>query len=51
MRIWIYSGDVDANVPITGTIKWLHKLKAEQELSEVEEWRPWFVVGERNGEL
>jgi len=27
LRIWIYSGDVDANVPITGTLKWLHKLK------------------------
>ena len=22
-RIWVYSGDVDADVPITGTINWL----------------------------
>lgn len=26
-RIWVYSGDVDADVPITGTIKWLHELR------------------------
>ncbi len=23
LRIWVYSGDVDADVPIPGTIHWL----------------------------
>lgn len=23
IRIWIYSGDVDADVPITGTLTWV----------------------------
>lgn len=23
LRIWVYSGDVDADVPITGTLAWL----------------------------
>jgi serine carboxypeptidase-like clade 2 len=27
LRVWVYSGDVDANVPITGTISWVMKLR------------------------
>ena len=27
LKIWIFSGDVDADVPIPGTIKWLMRLK------------------------
>ena len=23
LRVWVYSGDVDADVPITGTLQWL----------------------------
>ena len=23
LRLWVYSGDVDADVPITGTLVWL----------------------------
>jgi hypothetical protein len=27
LRIWIYSGDVDANLPITGTVNWIVRLR------------------------
>eukprot|EP01111_Echinosteliopsis_oligospora_P005467 TRINITY_DN1881_c0_g1_i1.p1 TRINITY_DN1881_c0_g1~~TRINITY_DN1881_c0_g1_i1.p1 ORF type:complete len:459 (-),score=135.72 TRINITY_DN1881_c0_g1_i1:75-1451(-) len=37
IRILVYSGDVDAIVPITGTRIWLSKLN----LKETAGWRPW----------
>lgn len=27
IKVMIYSGDVDANVPITGTVRWINLLK------------------------
>lgn len=27
LKIWVFSGDVDADVPITGTIRWLEKAR------------------------
>lgn len=27
LRVWVYSGDLDANVPITGTLSWVMKLR------------------------
>ena len=27
LRVWIYSGDIDANVPIIGTLKWINKMR------------------------
>ena len=27
LRIWVYSGDVDANLPITGTVNWIVRLR------------------------
>lgn len=38
-RLWVYSGDIDANVPITGTIRWLSRLREEFELPVMEPWR------------
>ena len=32
IRTWIYSGDVDADVPITGTLNWLQKFREEFKL-------------------
>jgi hypothetical protein len=29
IRIWVYSGDADANVPISGTLDWITKLKED----------------------
>lgn len=45
LRIWVYSGDVDADVPITGTLMWLNKLREEQGLPIIEPWREWWVPG------
>ncbi len=39
LRIWIYSGDVDANVPITGTLRWLDLLREEAGLPVLDPWR------------
>ena len=32
LRIWVYSGDVDADVPITGTISWILRFREEHGL-------------------
>lgn len=32
LRVWVYSGDVDADVPITGTLAWLNQFREEQGL-------------------
>ena len=29
LRVWVYSGDVDADVPTPGTIHWLEKLRED----------------------
>jgi len=41
-RIWIYSGDTDAAVPITGTKDWIAKLKLESNLNDIFPWTAWF---------
>jgi serine carboxypeptidase-like clade 2 len=32
IRIWVVSGDHDADVPITGTLKWLTRLREQANL-------------------
>ncbi len=29
LRIWVYSGDVDNSVPITGTMIWITRMRDE----------------------
>ncbi|KAE9616258.1 putative carboxypeptidase D [Lupinus albus] len=45
LRVWIFSGDVDAIVPITATKYSLN----EMNLSTKTPWHPWFVDGEVGG--
>ena len=45
IRTWVYSGDVDADVPITGTIRWLQLFREEQGIPIMEPWREWWVPG------
>lgn len=45
LRVWVYSGDIDADVPITGTLKWLSRLREEQGLPIQDEWREWWIKG------
>lgn len=44
-RLWVYSGDVDANVPITGTITWVQRLREQFSLPVLEPWREWWLPG------
>lgn len=45
LKVWFYSGDTDAAVPFTGTVKWLPKLHLKIE----EAYKPWFVKGQVAG--
>ena len=45
LRIWIYSGDIDGNVPTLGTLKWITLLKDIEGIPVVEPWREWWVPG------
>lgn len=45
LKIWVFSGDVDADVPITGTVRWLEKLRDEFSLPVMEPWREWWIPG------
>ena len=45
LRVWVYSGDVDADVPITGTLAWMEMFRQEQELPVLEPWREWWTKG------
>ncbi|KAJ7520944.1 hypothetical protein O6H91_19G031300 [Diphasiastrum complanatum] len=45
IEIFVFSGDVDAIVPVTGTRSWISKLKLEIK----KEWRPWFVNSQVGG--
>ena len=47
---WIYSGDMDSTVPITGTKKWLHLFKNEHQIPIKRNWREWWVPGKHKGE-
>lgn len=43
-NIWVYSGDVDAAVPITGTLYWINKMRMLLGLSDIVLWRPWYIT-------
>lgn len=45
LRVWVYSGDVDADVPITGTIRWITQYREEHGLPVIEPWREWWTRG------
>lgn len=45
LRIWVFSGDVDADVPITGTLRWIERFKEDHGIPVYEPWREWWVKG------
>ncbi|CAD8109286.1 unnamed protein product [Paramecium primaurelia] len=47
IRILKFSGDVDAVVPLTGTMFWIDKLQKELYLATLKPWRPWFIHAQR----
>lgn len=46
VRVLVYSGDVDASVPFTGTQYWTSRLQVQAPLSL---WQPWMVNGQLGG--
>ncbi|XP_047062349.1 serine carboxypeptidase II-3-like [Lolium rigidum] len=40
IRVWVYSGDTDGNVPVTSTRYSINQLQ----LSVAAKWRPWFTI-------
>lgn len=45
LRIWVISGDVDADVPITGTLRWIERFKEDHGVPVVQPWREWWIKG------
>lgn len=45
LRMWVFEGDVDNSVPITGTVTWLVRMRDEFGLPILEQWREWWVPG------
>eukprot|EP00828_Plagiopyla_frontata_P047170 TRINITY_DN864_c0_g1_i4.p1 TRINITY_DN864_c0_g1~~TRINITY_DN864_c0_g1_i4.p1 ORF type:complete len:250 (-),score=18.49 TRINITY_DN864_c0_g1_i4:111-860(-) len=49
-KIYIYSGNTDLCVPVTGTRKWLSMLREELNLEMIEPMRPWYIPGNSTSE-
>ncbi|KAJ6948393.1 hypothetical protein NC651_002665 [Populus alba x Populus x berolinensis] len=45
LRLWIFSGDTDARVPVTSTQYSINKMKLQVKT----EWHPWYLKGEVGG--
>ncbi|GFP82754.1 serine carboxypeptidase-like 40 [Phtheirospermum japonicum] len=45
LRVWLYSGDVDGNVPVTSTQQTIKQMKLPTEIS----WHPWYHSKEVGG--
>lgn len=45
LRVWVTEGDLDNSVPITGTIRWLTRLRDEFGIPILDQWREWWVPG------
>lgn len=41
LRIFYFSGDQDAIVPITGTLYWFNKYRTDYGMATKKSWRPW----------
>ncbi|KAM3141613.1 hypothetical protein pb186bvf_006218 [Paramecium bursaria] len=48
IKILKFSGDIDAVVPITGTLYWINKLQQEYNIQTIQEWKAWTVPGDRD---
>ena len=45
LRVWVFEGDVDNSVPITGTYTWIQRLREEAGLPIEDQWREWWIKG------
>ncbi len=46
LKVFYFSGDVDAIVPIQGTIYWVDKYRKEYSMNIKRSWRPWVSVNQ-----
>ncbi len=48
--MWVYSGDADGAVPLTGTKWWMDNFRKESLLPELKAWRQWIIPGKSSKE-
>lgn len=44
-KVWVFSGDTDACVPITGTMAWINAWQQRNGVPVISPWRPWYKQG------
>jgi len=49
LKLLFYSGDTDSTIAVTGSMKWIHWLRINENLVETEAWRQWNLDGQVGG--
>eukprot|EP00250_Pteridium_aquilinum_P019285 c24378_g1_i1 orf=629-2071(-) len=49
VRLWVYSGDLDTVIPLTGTRSIVNELAAKMNLKKTDSYRAWYIKGQVGG--